>query len=102
VADKPVIIIGVPTMSLLFRGFDVHLESAVLIPDSQVKNLSVREPPPEGGYGSAATANNSDYTPPLCKRCPYSGECKQGEVPGSNHCFAVLQRLNPLEAEDCV
>ena len=43
-----------------------------------------------------------DYTPPLCKRCPYSGECKQGEVPGSNHCFAVLQRLNPLEAEDCV
>jgi hypothetical protein len=30
----------------------------------------------------------------LCKKCPYGDQCKEGEKPGSNHCFAVLQRRN--------
>jgi len=46
--------------------------------------------------------DNDDYAAALCKRCPYHDQCKKDEKPGSNHCFAVLQHHNPLEAEDCV
>jgi len=38
--NKPVITVGVPTISRLFRGEDVEIESAVLIPDDQLHNLA--------------------------------------------------------------
>lgn len=42
VAEKPTITIGLPTISRLFRGMDVLLDDATLIPDSQIKNESVK------------------------------------------------------------
>lgn len=40
--------------------------------------------------------------PLLCKVCPHSDKCQTGEVPGSEHCFAVLQNRNPLiSLEEC-
>jgi hypothetical protein len=108
--SKATYIIGFPIISKLIRGHTVELEDVCFIPDSQLFNES------KNNYGcvsfeDASTskslelptkAPNSHYTAALCKRCPYSGQCKSGEQPGSNHCFAVLQRLNPLEAADCV
>jgi hypothetical protein len=35
----------------------------------------------------------------LCKKCHHCSECKDGEIPGSSHCFAVLQHRDPLKAE---
>lgn len=39
---RPTIIIGFPIISKLVRGKEVHLESAVLIPDDQLMNESVK------------------------------------------------------------
>jgi hypothetical protein len=38
----------------------------------------------------------------LCNRCPYSAECKEGERPGSGHCFAVLHHLDPLKVGNII
>ena len=34
-----------------------------------------------------------------CKTCHYASQCKEGEIPGSNHCLSVLLSLDPLEAD---
>lgn len=33
----------------------------------------------------------------LCHYCPHADQCMITELPGSGHCFAVLQHRNPLE-----
>jgi hypothetical protein len=38
----------------------------------------------------------------LCKRCPHSDRCKENKKPGSSHCFAVLQRLDPLKVGNLI
>ena len=61
--DKPVIIVGVPIISRLFRGEDVVLENAALIPDDQLHNLAHASKSSE-----LATASNSQSDAiALCK-----------------------------------
>ena len=108
--DKVTVIVGFPILSKLVRGRTVELSDLVLIPDDQLFNeahnngscVPMDVPTSEKEEAASSTSSNSHYTTALCKRCPYGSECKAGEKPGSNHCFAVLQRLNPLEAADCV
>jgi hypothetical protein len=45
---------------------------------------------------------SSDLSKDLCKRCPHSNQCKESERPGSGHCFAVLQHLDPLKVGNLI
>ena len=77
---KQIHIIGFPIISKLIRGHTVELENVCFIPDDQLLNES------KNNYGCIIFDDR-------CKHCPYKSKCKENEVPGSDHCFAVLQRL---------
>jgi hypothetical protein len=38
--EAPTIVVGVPTMALLFRGYSVRLPEVTLIPDSELLNIT--------------------------------------------------------------
>lgn len=86
--NKPTFIIGFPIISKLIRGYTVELNNVCFIPDDQLFNES------KNMYGCV---NLKDKLPKLCQRCPYPDKCTIDERPGSKHCFAVLQKRNPLE-----
>ena len=52
------------------------------------------DPTRDGGRKDIAPMQTElSLVPELCKRCPHSDGCKEGERPGSEHCFKVLHHL---------
>jgi hypothetical protein len=50
--NKPIVVVGFPTISQLIRGYTVVLEYVVLMPDDQLFNESKKSFTQIDGYGS--------------------------------------------------